>query len=242
MFRSKSLEENNFHDYIYHNIGDETILKNEKGQVLNLNNTDRYQNDIGDAVQSPGWRYFENTQVTKPLKDGVNITFKINFDNKYMHMFVPNGVKREYTKGLTPATREAETGYEKKKTQLLVIRQNGEAWDKPFMAVFEPSIKSESSVQSINPLMDGAKIVGAKVVSKVEKVTITDYIISQDTSDAVYSNKALKLNFEGRFAIVRVEELKGKKTMSLYIGDGKKISFEDVSLESDAENKAFKTF
>ncbi|RXP59382.1 hypothetical protein EC396_05640 [Lutibacter sp. HS1-25] len=242
MFRSKSLDENKFHDYIYHNIGDETIIKNEKGQVLSLTETDRYQNDIGDPVQSPGWRYFENTQVTEPTNSAVKVTFKIAYDDKYMHMLVPKGVERAYTKALTPPTREAENGYVTKKTQLLAIRQNGEAWDKPFVAVFEPSTKSESSVQGIEPLMDGAKIVGAKVVSKVEALTITDYIISQDKSDAVYVNKAFKLNFEGRFAIVRVEESKGKKTTSLYIGEGKKINFEDHSLESDSQNKAFKSF
>ena len=242
MFRSKSLDENKFHDYIYHNIGDETIIKNEKGQVLSLTETNSYKTDIGDLVQSPGWRYFENTQVTKPTKEAVKVTFKIAYNDKYMHMFVPKGVERAYTKALTPPTREAENGYVEKKTQLLAIRQNGEAWDKSFVAVFEPSIKSESSVQGIEPLMDGVKIVGAKVVSKVEALTITDYIISQDKPDAVYINKALKLNFEGRFAIVRVEESKGKKTTSLYIGEGKKINFEDHSLESDSQNKAFKSF
>lgn len=242
MFRSKSLDENKFHDYIYHNIGDETIIKNEKGQALSLKETNRYKTDIGDLVQSPGWTYFENTQVTKPTKEAVKVTFKITYDDKYMHMLVSKGVQRAYTKALTPPTREAENGYVNKKTQLLAIRQNGEAWDKPFMAVFEPSLKSESSVQHIESLMDGTKIVGAIVVSKVEKKIITDYIISQDKSDAFYHNKVLNLNFKGRFAIVRVEELKGEKTISLYIGEGEKLNFEDVSLESDPQNKAFKSF
>lgn len=242
VFRSKSLGENKFHDYIYHNIGDETIIKNEKKQVLNLKETDRYKNDIGDLVQSPGWRYFENTQVTEPIKDGVKVTFKINFDNRYMHMIVPKGVTREYTKGLTPPTREAENGYVNKKTQLIAIRQTGEAWDKPFVSIFEPSLNQESSVQSVEPLMDGDKIVGAKVISKVEKSIITDYIISQDISNATYQNKGLNLSFEGRFGIVRVEESKGEKKVSLYIGEGKKLNFEGFKLESDLQNKGFKVF
>ncbi|MFD0835681.1 hypothetical protein ACFQ0I_07905 [Mariniflexile aquimaris] len=242
VFRSKSLGENKFHDYIYHNIGDETIIKNEKGNTLNLKQTDRYKNDIGDPVQSPGWRYFENTQVTEPIKEGVKVTFKINFDKGYMHMFVPKGVTRAYTKGLTPATREAENGYVNKKTQLIAIRQTGEAWDKPFISIFEPSLNSESSIQSVESLMDGDKIVGAKVISKVEKITITDYIISQDISNATYQNKALNLSFEGRFAIVRVEASKGEKKVSLYIGDGKKLNFEGFKLESNHQNKGFKVF
>ncbi|WPR70155.1 hypothetical protein SLW70_09345 [Flavobacterium sp. NG2] len=242
IFRSKSNGENKFHDYIYHNIGDETIIKNEKGQLLPLKDTDRYNNDIGDPVQSPGWRYFEKTKVTESIKDGVDVTFKIDFDKKYMHMMVPKGVEREYTAALAPPTREAENGYLKKKTQVVAIRQKGEAWNKPFIAVFEPSLNSESSVQSVEPLMDGNKVVGAKVISKVNKTLITDYIICQDKADSVYSNRDLKLNFEGRFGIVRVEEVKGKKTVSLYMGEGKKLSFQNFVIEPDTQSKGFKVF
>jgi hypothetical protein len=242
LFRSKSLDENKFQDYIYHNIGDETSIRNNKNEPLKLEKTARYQNDIGDPVQSPGWRYFENTQVTKPIKDAVKITFHIKKDDRFMHLFVPEGAEREYTKALAPATREAKNGYEKKKTQVLAIRQQGEAWQKPFIAVFEPSINSTSSVQNVEPLMDGEKVVGAKVTSNVENVIITDYIISQDKSDATYINRSINLKFEGRFAIVRIEESRNKKKTSLYIGEGKKISFKNYDLESDTQNKGFKLF
>ncbi|WP_084062467.1 hypothetical protein [Cellulophaga tyrosinoxydans] len=242
MFRSKSLDKNKFHDYIYHNIGDETIITNIKNEPISLEETNRYQNDIGDPVQSPGWRYFENTQVTNPTQEAVNVKFHINEDNRYMHLFVPKGIEREYTKALAPPSREAENSYLKKKTQVLAIRQNGEAWDKPFISIFEPSVGSKSSVQSVEPLMDGQKVVGAKVVSKVGKALITDFIISQDTSHASYVNKNLNLKFEGRFGIARVEEIKGEKTVSLYIGDGKKLSLAKVSIQANSLNKEFKSF
>lgn len=93
LFRSKSLVENKFHDYIYHNIGDETTVSNSSSNVLNLTKTNRYNNDIGDPVHSPGWRYFENAQVTETTKDGVQIGFHIKYDNRFMHMFVPEGVE-----------------------------------------------------------------------------------------------------------------------------------------------------
>lgn len=242
VFRSKSLDENKFHDYIYHNIGDKTSIKNGKGQVLSLEETNRYKNDIGDPVQSPGWRYFENTETTKPTNEAVKVRFDIEDDNRFMHLFIPNGVDKAYTRALAPSTREAENEYLKKKTQVLAIRQNGEAWDKPFIAVFEPTIGERSSVQSVEPLMDGTKVVGAIVVSKVDKNLITDYIISQNSPNSVYTNVNLKMKFEGRFGIVRVEELKGEKTVSLYIGEGEKLNFEDVSLQGDSQDKAFKIF
>ncbi|WP_158837374.1 hypothetical protein [Polaribacter sp. L3A8] len=242
VFRSKSLNENKFHDYIYHNIGDETIITNRKDDVLKVTPTNQYKNDIGDPVQSPGWRYFENTKVTKSTNKAVNIRFDINDDKRYMHMFVPKGTNRTYTKALTPATREAEGDYINKKTQVLAIRQKGEAWDRPFIAVLEPSTTKKASVQSIEPLMDGAKIVGAKVVSKVKKRVITDYIISQENQNATYNNIKLNLTFKGRFGIVRVEEEKNKSTYSLYIGDGETLRFKIYKVTSNQEKSAFKIF
>ena len=224
MFRSKSLVENKFHDYIYHNIGDRTILTTN-GKELSVKETNRYQNDIGDKVKSPGWRFFEDTKTTAPISDALKVQFHIDYNNKSMHMFIPSGNTRAYTKALAPPTREAINGYVAKKTQVLVIRQQGEAWDKPFLAVFEPTTGSQSSIQKIENLIEDNKVVGAKVVSKVGNMLITDYIISQDDPKASYINSTLNLKFEGRFGIVRVEELKEENTISLYIGEGKKLTF-----------------
>ena len=241
VFRSKSLNENNFHDYIYHNIGDETQIENEKGEIVSLENTNRYKNDIGDPVKTPGWAYFENTQTSKLTKEGIHVTFKILKNNRFMHLFVPKGNEREYTKALAPPTREAENGYLKKKTQLIAIRQNGEAWDKPFINVFEPTVGENTSIQSVTPLISGKKTVGVIVVSKLGKKRITDYVISQESINSVYNNAELNIKFEGRFAIVRVETIKGKKSGSLYIGEGRYLQFGKEKIDGNTQNSGFKT-
>ena len=242
VFRSKSLGINKFHDYIYHNIGDNTILKNSNGEVLEVKTTNRYQNDIGDPVQSPGWRYFENTQVTKPTNQAVHISFQVKEDNRYMHMFVPEGVEREYTKALAPPTREAKNGYVDKKTQVLAIKQKGEAWDRPFIAILEPSTNNKATVQSVEPLLYNNKIVGTKVLCKVKDHLITDYIISQDNTNELYFDKKLDVKFKGRFGVVRIDKVGKKETISLYIGDGKQLDFKSYHITSDTENKGFKLF
>ncbi len=240
MFRSKSLDENKFQDYIYHNLGDETTITDSQNAPFLLTSTERYKNDIGDPVHSPGWRYFEDVKVTDATNQSVKTTFKIAFNNRYMNMFVPGGVQREYAKALAPPSREAENGYNVKKTQVLAIRQQGEAWEKPFIAVFEPSTNDKASVQKVENLTDGEKIVGAKVISVVNNVTITDYIISQDKPDALYINKILNIEFQGRFGIIRTEETKDRKVISLYIGNGKKLYFNGNTLIANAKNSAFK--
>lgn len=237
IFRSKSNGENLFHDYIYHNIGDTTHILDADGQQLALQPTQRYQNDIGDTVKSPGWRYFENTNTTEATTKAAKIRFDIEYDNRYMHMFVPNGIQREYTLGLTPPTREAKNGYVDKKTQVLAIRQHGEAWNRPFIGVFEPSIEKNASVQKVEPLLDGDKIVGAIVTSQVDDFMITDIIICQDYENTNYKSESLGLTFKGRFAIVRkmVKDDKGK--VILYVGDGDTLRFGSSELSAGTSQK-----
>lgn len=225
MFRSRSLVENKFHDYIYHNIGDtQTVLDAKSGNELPLSETDRYKNDIGDEVQSPGWRYFENTKVTVPLKTAVNIAYHIQARNRFMRMYVPAGIEREYTKAVGPETREASGKYSTKKTNILAIRQQGEAWNKPFMAIFEPTV-SKQSIKKVESLWDGEKVVGATVTSHLGNKIVKDYIICQDSSNAIFRNKQLKISFKGRYAVVRTIKEKKKTKIELYIGEGEKLVF-----------------
>ncbi len=239
VFRSKSLNENKFHDYVYHNLGDETHIYDTKDRPLNLKQTDRYQNDIGDVVQSPGWRYFENTRVTAPSGEAVKLRFDLKEDDRYMHLFIPAGVKREYALAQAPPSREARNSYINKKTQVLAVRQNGEAWKRPFTVVLEPGLQAEASVQSVEPLVDGDKVVGAIVVSQVKDKLITDYIICQDEADSTYENKKLKLKFDGRFAIVRTQTNTQSLKISLYIGEGSHLKFGENEISADDTKKAF---
>ncbi len=239
MFRSISLDENKFHDYIYHNIGDEMHLTTEHPVSAILSPTDRYQNDIGDTVHSPGWRYFEDTRSTSPISQALNVRFDVNYDDRYMHMFLPAGVSRQYTKALAPPTREARNGYVNKKTQVLVVRQNGEAWNRPFISVFEPSTSKTSSVESVAPLYSGKKIVGAKVVSNVDGSVITDYIINNDSDGAQYSDDVEGIEFTGRYAVVRTIVDGGQTQTNLYIGDGSKLSYNGSTLKAK-HTKGFK--
>jgi len=239
MFRSKSLGENNFHDYIYHNIGDVTNLMSIDGRELAVSPTDRYQNDIGDLQKSPGWRFFENTNVTEPTNAAVHVRFELDETKTYMNMFAPAGETREYTKAIGPSTREARGSYLKKKTQVLAIRQQGEAWEKPYVHVFEPSKSINTSVKFVEHIYNQNTIAGAKVVSEVNGVKITDYIFSNSTSINV---RYFNIDFTGEFGIVRTELKDGKTKVSLYIGKGSSLKFLDETITADNEGKAFKEY
>lgn len=240
LFRSKSLGENNFHDYIYHNIGDATNIMTMDSETLSVSPTDRYQNDIGDLRNSPGWRFFEDTKVTQSTDAAVKVRFDLNETNTYMNMFAPSGVSREYTKALGPATREAKGGYINKKTQILAIRQQGEAWNKPYVYIFEPSKSTNTSVKSVEHLYRDNVIVGAKVESQIDDKVIIDYILTQEDATKVLSISDLGINFTGHFAIIRSEQDFEKALITLYIGEGKSLSFGEHSLQVGDINKGQK--
>lgn len=239
MFRSKSLGVNNFHDYIYHNIGDATNIMRMDGTELEVSSTNRYQNDIGDLRKSPGWRFFENTNVTEPISTAVHVRFDLEETNTYMNMFAPSGVPREYTKAVGPPTREAKGSYINKKTQILAIRQEGEAWNKPYVHIFEPSKTTNTSVKSVAHIYNGDVIAGAKVVSEVNGSKITDYIFSNDSNTTV---SHVDINFTGEFGIVRTELKDGKTNVSLYLGKGSTLEFLNETITGDADGKAYREF
>ncbi|WP_164975212.1 T9SS type A sorting domain-containing protein [Lutibacter sp. HS1-25] len=237
MFRSKSLGTNNFHDYIYHNLGDATNVMTMDGTPLPVSPTTRYQNDIGDFQKSPGWRFFENTNVTASTNAAIQVRFDLNETNTYMNMFAPAGVNREYTKALGPATREAKGGYINKKTQIVAIRQQGEAWNSPYVHIFEPSKSTNTSVKSVEHLYRGGVIVGAKVNSQVGDKVITDYVICQEDASKIVSIPEVGINFTGHFAVVRYEQILDKAYVTLYIGEGTSLSYGSYSLLADANKK-----
>ena len=141
-----------------------------------------------------------------------------------MHQFVPEGVDREYTKTLAPPSRDVRNGYTEKNTQVMVIRQEGEAWDSPFVVIYEPSLDKEPSIQSVNHLYTGKKIVGAKVTSVVDDRKIEDYIICHDDPNQTFELPEINLRFEGRFGIARVTTYDGKSEIELYVGEGNKLA------------------
>lgn len=245
-FRVLSKNNKQFHDYVYHNIGDRTLLAGQDNRPLDVTPTKRYDNDIGDVVHSPGWRFFENEKASEPIDDLVKIRFDVDYGERFMHMFVPGGVEREFTTAVGPPTREAINGYDEKPTQILAIRKLGEAWRQPFIAIFEPSTQPISSVDQVYPLADRNNVAGAVVVSYVGGKRITDFVLSQDANNARYKNASLGIEFEGRFAVIRVEDSarkhpRGKEfqppiasdsNTTFYMGKGTMLSWQGIKMKS----------
>jgi hypothetical protein len=239
IFRSVSNTQNNFHDYLFHGLGDVLQLNEDSGSLSLTDTPNRYQNDVGDERRQPGWRWFSNAKTSALTSSSVKARFDIQFDNKFLHVNVPGGIDKEYSTALSPPTKEVRNGYDKKDTQVFVMRKYGEAWDQPFVALYEPSSNSESTIISTKLIYKNSKVVGLEVLSNVNNQDIRDVIIANDTNQETIILDDYNIEFTGRFAIVRSEPKASTTNVSMYIGEGQQLSFFTNTLTGNADSKAY---
>ncbi|APY11860.1 hypothetical protein BWZ22_11720 [Seonamhaeicola sp. S2-3] len=239
IFRSISNTTNNYHDYLFHGLGDVMQMKTGDNLLPLTNTPNRYQNDVGDDRKQPGWRWYSDAKTSALTADAVSARFDLQFDNKYLHVNVPGGVNKEYTSALAPPTQEVSNGYDNKDTQMFIMRKYGEAWDEPFVAIYEPSGNSQSTISSTEYIYNQGKVVGVKVVSNLNGQEIIDYVLSNDDDNVTINLTDLDINFTGRFAVVRTQVKTGTTDVSLYLGKGQELTFIDQTITGDTDGKAY---
>lgn len=222
---------NQYHDYIYRNIGETTVDLRANGATLPLvSQANRFQNDIGDANDQPGWRYFTNTVVSYPTSSAVKAQFvaTVSGTPRYMDMHMPAVASREYAKVDSPEILEAPSPYNNRVAPALVIRQIGEAWNKAFATVYEPHFGSTGgTVTNVTQLLRGGIVVGVKVESTVGLRDVVHYILSNPAAGETYTDPSSGLSFTGRFGIAADN---GDGTTTLYLGEGSSLSYRGNSV------------
>jgi hypothetical protein len=235
-FRSDSRLSGEYHDYIYRNIGETDGVSIESGgsPVPMTSQPGRFQSDIGDGYQQPGWRYFTNTVVSPSISDAVKIQFAANMPDvtRYMSLHMPGVAAREIAKVDCPPMAKSPAPYRSQTTPAVVIRQNGEAWDNAFAVVYEPHFGADGgTVQSVEALKQGGSVRGVKVVSNVEGESCTHYVFSHPQSNQTYTDTDLGLSFTGRYGVVEHRE---SGVIKLYLGQGSVIEYQGNRLSADS--------
>ncbi|MFH4966988.1 heparinase II/III family protein [Gaetbulibacter sp. M240] len=239
IFRSKSKLPNEYHDYLYHNIGDTLVfedsgLKFHSDKLRFMANAKKIWKQNG-RYRNPGWHFFKNVKTSQVYNSDVQAKFILNhlYDGKkrYMNVFILGNQNREYTAVQAPKTFDAPEPYEEKSTPTLVIRQNGEAWKQPFGVIYEPQFASDADqgIQAVVGLKQDNQFKGFMVQSHVEGQTIIQYIISQEP-ESVYRNDALDFVFKGAFAVLTCDT--ENKLQNVYIGKGSELTFENLKITS----------
>lgn len=199
VFRSRRRNgEDKFHDYFYHNLGQSMTLTTTDGNDLGLQPTEKLSFAGGHLY---AYSYIWNKQSATTNQD-VKTTFTTTCPDGRkidMMMWMRGYGNREVFRALSPVNLEYERlpkfmpyKVDEQPVLTFIARQQGEAWTRPFVAVFEPSDTDEpseiASVEFFTPT--GKDAVGIKVVLKNGR---TDYIFSAPVKTKMKYN-GMKVN------------------------------------------------
>ena len=245
VFRSKSKLPNEYHDYLYHNIGDNLVFENNDLKLKKTPN--RYMQNANKEwihnkkYRNPGWHFFKKVKTSKTYNKDVKARFnikKLKGNNVFMKLYIPGFKNRTYTKVKAPITFESPEPYDNKTTPTLVIRNKGEAWKNPFVVVFEPYNSSEKpTIQSVIKIEQDDIYKGLIIKSKTPKEELIQYVITQ-SKNQVFKNDAIY--FKGSYAVITLHKDKGLK--SIYIGEGDKLIYENKLITTNSSKSYFKEF
>jgi hypothetical protein len=139
-----------------------------------------------------------------------------------MDMYIAGGAGREYFTAMAPKSYTAPAAYQLLPNPVAIVRQNGNAWENPFMVVYESYTgEGNNTIHAVTGDSDGETSV-VKVESDHGKQTII-----QSFSKNAYHNE--DEFFSGHFGVISYNN---NGLSYLYIGDGTKISSGDYSIEA----------
>ncbi|WP_282122077.1 heparinase II/III domain-containing protein [Algibacter mikhailovii] len=243
VFRSNSKLPNEYHDYLYHNIGDKIVVKNIDMDFEKTPN--RYMANANaswkhnKAYRNPGWHFFKNVKTSRTYDENVTLTFntkRLNSGPVFMQLHIPGFENRVYTKVNAPITFEAPKPYDNLPTPTLVIRHDGEAWENPFVVVYEPFNENEKpTIKTVEKIEQNGVYKGLKVSSKTPEGSLIQYIITQSKGEE-FKSDILDIYFKGSFAVITLDE--NDNLLSVYVGEGDKLIYGGELIETD-KNKAY---
>ena len=238
VFRSrKERGGDKMHDYFYHNLGQSMTLTAVDGTDMNLQPTEELAFAGADLY---AYSYLYDKKMAATNKD-VKATFTIDMKDKggddiYMNLWMKGEPEREVFTALAPMTeglsRTPGMPYNIKEqpTLTFVARQHGEAWNRPFVSVYEPSTKKEpSAIESVSyfdveetALNDFA---GICVKSKNGRI---DHIFS--LSDAAQTATYQGMKVKADYAVIS-NEYDGNRT--LFLGNGTLLVAPGMRIQAD---------
>ncbi|MEM9260125.1 MAG: hypothetical protein AAGA62_10800, partial [Bacteroidota bacterium] len=248
LFRSHSELPEQYHDYIYRNVGDRMYLIDRDGDIDRTPTPQRYQANANAEWQQnrsyrqPGWHYFEDVKTsTQHPYDALAIFTAEELGPEPIEMWAhfPAVSKRTFTTATSPPLTEGPKAYRKKRAPTLVVRQEGSAWDTPFVTVFEPVIDGRNSVSLVEAIWRERRCEGLVVRSNERASSIVQLILFPSDHKKEANYPKYDLRFRGRYAVVTIGT--DEKLQSLYIGAGQMLSIGKQTIRS-AVGKSISAF
>lgn len=228
IYRSDNAESN---AYLYHNIGNSVSVFNTDRVLLNTAAT-AYPIKT-EPYDPPGLSAIKSIRSTGSHEKGLVALFKMEEklqENKFMQVLFTGQQGRTFFTGEAPETKTADPAYRKLKTPTLICRQEGEAWKRPFVAVFEPFAGNSNHTVTSLRFADSSDT-GHFTALYVESMDLSTQLIFQ----SVEPNRAYAQNnwtFKGDYGVV---SYKGPKIAYLYLGSGNELHYGPFTMVIDQQ-------
>jgi hypothetical protein len=240
VFRSKSSLPNEFHDYIYRNLGEDLKIETQNKSIDLQEDNSRFTASAkkdwtkNRKFRHPGWHFFKDIKTGKiDDEKGLTATFtaqKLQKEPIKMRLFINNPSDREYSMALSPLSKEVARPYAEKDAQTLIIRKKGESWQQPFAVIYEP-FEEAGSIQSVEYIVQNQQFKGFVVNSLIDGKRSKQLILVLENSESVFEDSNLKIFFKGRYGVISLDEKEELK--SVYIGEGSVLKYEKFTIESN---------
>ncbi|MCK3685348.1 heparinase II/III family protein [Maribellus sp. YY47] len=227
IFRSDNEVSN---DYVYHNMGEGLVLTDKNSDVLKTVST-TYPLTEKDY---PGFRFFTDVRKLEDYAGNITALFTVKENehpDKYMQVLVPGAKDLTYFTALSPKVKTSGHQYKNLPQPVFTIRARGQAWNEPFIAVFEPfegnGTQTVREVEKIEELCSNEN-----TVLKVYNRNDSEQIILQgnDCDSKIDGNNIL---FQGYFGVI---SLKNDQPEHLYLGKGKEIGYGPMALTAESDD------
>lgn len=230
IFRSKQNEgKNTKHEYFFHNLGQQLNLTNTNNEPLALKRTSSLAFGDGDLM---AYDYMWNKQSIS-----TNENFKGQFSLKMedrtvnMNLWFKGDENREIFSVMSPKSTALRHGPLPEKLNdnpipTLVVKQNGEAWSRPFVAIYEPEEDGNSNIKAVDYFGNGESV-GIHIIEKSGK---EDFVFSNTNSNNELTNN--ELSVKGTYGVVSQQN----DDFTLFLGKGKSISNTEYTLEVKEES------
>lgn len=236
VFRSrKERGGDKMHDYFYHNLGQTLTLTAADGSDLNLQPTEELA-FAGAHLYAYSYLYDKKMAATgKDVKATFRMTMKEG-DDISMNLWMKGEPEREVFTALAPMTeglsRTPGMPYNIKEqpTLTFVARQHGEAWNRPFVAIYEPSsVKEPSSIRKVSyfdaseqTLTDFAGICVENKSGRIDHI----FSLSDCSKTVTYQDMQVRADY----ALVSNEYAENR---TLFLGNGTLLKASGVNILAD---------
>lgn len=233
IFRSrKQRKGDKFHDYYYHNLGQTMQIMDASGKPLDL----KLSEEMGFAGGHLYALDYMWDKKSKRTDEDYQAEWKIDMpdgeDDVFMNLWMKGTEGREVFSIKSPPNKafrgDGGLPYEVDKQPYLTFtaRQHGEAWEHPFVSIYEPFTSSEGkSITSISSFEDengSTEFVGLKITNKSGR------------EDLVLSTKNEAMAKYGDVTTNATYALVGNRgeDFILFMGDGSKLGTSDISIST----------